>query len=163
MNTIQRCCALALFVLPLAAFAAFGPAPAVAAETALPDSPIKITERHTPVAVEYEGTDSIGARLSTRVKELLNSSSLFTLQEKDVPKFRILLTSVPEFPSRPGVGSAYAVVWVFSSSETTLRHFLARDVAVITADEVNDAAAKIVERTDNIAVRYGYLFPEQGN
>jgi hypothetical protein len=126
----------------------------------LPDAPMRITERHTPVAVEHEGGDSIGSRLSTRVKELLNGSNLFMLQETDKPKFRILLSTVPEFDSRPGVGSAYSVVWVFSLSEATLRHYLAREVGVLTAEEVNDTAARIVERTDSLAIRYGYLFPE---
>jgi len=39
-----------------------------------------------------------------------------------------------------------------------LRHFLQREVGVITADEVSELAAKLVERTDGLAVRYGYLF-----
>ena len=138
-----------------------GPAPAQ--ETSLPDRPARLAERHTPVAVEYEGSDSIGARLSTRIKELLNSSNLFKLEEGDTPKFRILISTVPEFSDRPGVGSAYSITWVFSLSEATLRHYLAREVGVLTADEVNDIAAKIVERTDGMAVRYGYLFPDRGN
>lgn len=136
--------------------------PALAAETKkgedVPDKPTRITERNTPIAVEYEGTDTIGSRLSTRVKEVLNSSNLFTLNEKDMPKIRILIATTPEFPTRPGVGSAYSVVWLFSQSESILRHFLAREVGVLTPDEVNDLAAKIVERTDALAVRYGYLF-----
>lgn len=89
---------------------------------------------------------------------MLNSSNLFSLTEKDTPKIRLLISTVSEFPSRPGLGSAYSVVWVFSQSEATLRHFLMREVGVLTPDEVNDLAAKIVERTDGLAVRYGYLF-----
>jgi hypothetical protein len=145
-----------VFLLGLAA------CPAAAQESSpLPDIPVmRLTERHTPVAVEHEGSDSIGSRLSTRVKELMNGSNLFMLQETDKPKFRILLSTVPEFASRPGVGSAYSVVWVFSLSEATLRHYLAREVGVLTAEEVNETAARIVERTDGLAVRYGYLFPE---
>lgn len=154
MRNVLR--ALALFVvlalLPGAAFAA------AAAPAAVPDKPGKTVERQTPVAVEYEGTDSLGAKLATRIKEVLNSSNLFTLTEKDTPKIRLLISTVPEFPSRPGLGSAYGVVWVFSQSEATLRHFLMREVGVLTPDEVNDLAAKIVERTDGLAVRYGYLF-----
>ncbi|MEG1610817.1 MAG: hypothetical protein RR014_00765 [Bilophila sp.] len=136
--------------------------PAFAADTKktdeVPDKPTRITERNTPIAVEYEGTDSIGSRLSTRVKEILNASNLFALSEKDSPKIRILIATTPEFSTRPGVGSAYSVVWLFSQSESILRHFLAREVGVLTPDEVNDLAAKIVERTDSLAVRYGYLF-----
>ena len=135
--------------------------PAFAADTnaaPIADKPAPMVERHTPVAVEFEGNDSIGSRLATRIKETLNSSNLFSLTEKDTPKIRILISTVPEFKDRPGVGSAYSVVWLFSQSESTLRHFLMREVGVLTPEEVNELAAKIVERTDGIAVRYGYLF-----
>ena len=128
------------------------------ARTSIPDKPARIVERNTPVAVEFEGNDSIGSRLSTRVKEALNSSNLFVLTEKDTPKIRVLIATVPEFQDRPGVGSAYSVIWLFSQSESTLRHFLSREVGVLTPDDVDGLAAKIIERTDGIAVRYGYLF-----
>lgn len=128
---------------------------------ALPDTPMKLNSRNSPVNVEHEGTDSIGARLSTRLKELFNNSNLFALEDKDMPKFRVLISTTSEFSERPGVGSAYAVVWVFSQSEATLRHYLSREVGLITAEQVNDLAAKIVEKTDALAVRYGYLFPDK--
>jgi len=131
-----------------------------APDKVLPDTPQKITERHTPVTVETTGDDSIGARLSTRLKELFNSSNLFRLEEKDTPKFRILLSTMPEFSDRPGVGSAYSVVWVFSLSDGTLRHFLDRQLGLMTADQINETAAQIVEKTDRLAVQYAYLFPE---
>ena len=136
-------------------------APALAAETkqsARPDTPARITERNTPVAVELEGTDSLGARLSMRVKETLNSSNLFVLTEKDTPKVRILISTVPEFETRPGVGSAYSVVWLFRESDSMMGLYLNREVGVLTPEEIDDVAARIVERTDGIAVRYGYLF-----
>lgn len=137
--------------------------PAIAAETpksdtAIPDKPTRITERNTPVAVEFEGNDSIGSRLATRVKETLNSSNLFSLSDKDTPKIRILIATKPEFPSRPGVGSAYSVIWVFSQSENILRHFLTSEVGVLTPDQINELAARLVEETDGLATRYGYLF-----
>ena len=131
-----------------------------AESTALPDNPMHITPRNSPVSVEHEGDDALGARLSTRLKELLNGSSLFQLQEKDTPKFRIQLSSTSEFKDRPSVGSAYSVIWVFSLSDATLRHYLAREVGLLTPDQVDDIAARIVERTDNLAVRYSYLFPK---
>jgi hypothetical protein len=129
-----------------------------AAPASVPDKPAKVLERRTPIAVEHEGTDSLGARLATRVKEAFNGSNLFLLTEKDGPKIRLLLSTVSEFSSRPGLGTAYAAVWVFSQSEATLRHFLLREVGVTTPDEVNELAAKLVESTDRLAVRYGYLF-----
>ena len=131
-----------------------------AESTALPDNPMPITPRNSPVSVEHEGEDALGARLSTRLKELLNGSSLFQLQEQDIPKFRILISSTSEFKDRPSVGSAYSVIWVFSLKENTLRHYLAREVGVLTPDQVDDVAAKLVERTDTLAVRYSYLFPK---
>ena len=96
---------LALLLPALPAVAADAPAEKGAA---VPDKPTRITERNTPVAVEYEGNDSIGSRLATRVKETLNSSNLFSLTDKDAPKIRILIATVPEFKDRPGVGSAYS-------------------------------------------------------
>lgn len=143
---------MAVLSLAVPAFAADN------AKTSIPDRPARVTERSTPVAVEFEGTDSIGSRLSTKIKESFNSSNLFALTEKDTPKIRILVSTVAEFPDRPGVGSAYSVIWLFSQSESTLRHFLNREVGVLTPDEVDGLAARIIERTDGIAVRYGYLF-----
>lgn len=137
------------------------PLTSAAAQTetaAIPNKPAAVAERNTPIAVEFEGTDSIGSRLATTLKERFNASNLFTLTDKDAPKIRVLLATTPEFSTRPEVGSAYCVVWLFSQSEATLRHFLLREVGVLSPGEVNDLAAKIVERTDGLAVRYGYLF-----
>ena len=74
---------LALLLPAVPAFAADAPAKT---DAAIPNKPTRITERNTPVAVEYEGNDSIGSRLATRVKETLNSSNLFSLTDKDTPK-----------------------------------------------------------------------------
>ena len=59
------------------------------------------------------------------------------------------------------MGSVYSVVWVFSLSEATLRHYLDSEVGVLTPEDVDGLAARIVEQTDKMATRYGYLFPEQ--
>jgi hypothetical protein len=155
---------LRVFVLTLAlglSLSLPGAAPAAETVAAVPDKPIKIVERRTPISVEHEGTDSVGARLATRLKESFNSSNLFLLTEQDKPRIRLLLSTVAEFPApRQGLGSAYAAVWVFSRSETTLRHFLQREVGVITPEELSDLVAQLVERTDVLAVRYGYLFSD---
>ena len=131
---------------------------APAETTSIPNKPAAVTERNTPIAVDFEGTDSIGSRLATALKERFNASNLFTLTDKDTPKIRVLLATTPEFSTRPEVGSAYCVVWLFSQSEATLRHFLLREVGVLSPGDVNDLAARIVERTDGLSVRYGYLF-----
>ena len=82
------------------------------------DAPRAVEVHATPVAVDHEGTDTPGTRLTFLLKELCNTSSLFVLTDKDTPKINILISSVPEFPSRPEIGSAYAVVWVYA--ETTI-------------------------------------------
>jgi len=154
---VMICCFVVAFgFAPQTVFAA-EEAKAVPAAT-IDDTPIAIEKRHTPVAVEYEGNDSIGASLSMSVKERFNTSSLFSLSEKDVPKIRLLLATVPEFPSRPGVGSAYSAVWVFSQSESTLRHFLQTELGVLTQNDVQELSAKLIEITDRLAVKYSYLF-----
>lgn len=133
-------------------------AAAPAAGKPAPDSPAKTTTRQTQIAVSHEGVDSVGARLSTRLKELFNASNLFRLNEKDVPKMRIILNTQAEFSERPGVGSVYSIIWVFSQSEGHLGYLLARDIGTLSPEDVDTLAAKIVERTDGIAVKYGYLF-----
>lgn len=155
---------VSLFLTAAALFSPLAGSPALAAQAAdaapkaVADKPAPGVDRAVQVAVEHEGTDSLGARLAFRLKDTFNSSSLFVLSEKDAPKIRVLLSTMPEFPSRPSVGSAYSVVWVFSQSEGTLRHYLAREVGVVTAEGVEDLVAHIAERTDGISVRYGYLF-----
>lgn len=154
MHTFFRACVLVL-ALSLAV-----PAPAAEVQPgkATPDKPAKSAERSTVITVIHEGTDSIGARLSTRLKETLNASNLFQLNEKDMPKLRLLLSTASEFPDRPGVGSVYSVTWVFSQSENNLGYLLARDLGAVSADEVDALTNKLVERTDGLAVKYRYLF-----
>ena len=125
---------------------------------AQPDTPAKAETRSTAVAVIHEGADSIGARLVTRLKEKFNASNLFKLEEKDQPKMRLLLSTMAEFPSRPGAGSIYSITWVFSQSEGHLAYLLAREVGVLTTEEVDALTDSLVERTDGIGVKYGYLF-----
>jgi len=122
------------------------------------DTPAKVDTRNTAVAVVHEGVDSIGARLAMRLKEKFNGSNLFKLEEKDQPKIRLLLNTMEEFPSREGVGSVYSITWAFSQSEGHLAYLLARDVGVLTMEKVDALADSLLERTDGIGVRYGYLF-----
>ena len=122
------------------------------------DKPAVTADRSTAVAVDHEGTDTLGAKMAFQLKGVFNSSSLFTLSEKDGPKIKVLLSTVAEFPSRPNLASAYAVVWVFSQADGTLSFTLARDVGVVTAEDLDALVAKLAERTDGVAVKYGYLF-----
>lgn len=147
-----------LFVCGLFVFTGFThAAETVSAGETVADTPAVVSSRGTAVSVEHEGTDSIGSQLSFELKGLFNRSSLFTLSEKDGPKIRLLLSTTSEFPSRPHIASAYAAVWTFSQGEGTLSFFLAREVGLVGADEVDSLAVRLAEKTDGIAVRYSYL------
>jgi hypothetical protein len=123
-----------------------------------PDTPAKAEARSTAVAVVHEGIDNIGARLSMRLKEKFNGSNLFKLEERDQPKLRLLLNTMEEFPSRPGIGSVYSITWAFSQSEGHLAYLLSREVGVLTMEGVEALVDGLVQRTDGIGVKYGYLF-----
>lgn len=125
------------------------------------DEPVQPVNRTTAISVVADGNDSLGARLSTRLKERFNQSSLFKLnseEEKDSPELRLLLTTEPEFPARPGVGSIYGVCWVFSQGKGYLGYLLAREIGTFTSDEIDGLVDKLVERTDGIAAKYGNLW-----
>lgn len=146
---------VSVFLLPArTSFAATQPQPA----RPVADKPAVAADRSTTVAVEHEGTDTLGAKLAFQLKGTFNSSSLFSLSEKDEPKIKVLLSTAAEFPSRPNLASVYAAVWVFSQADGTLSFTLARDVGLVTADDLDALVARLTERTDGIAVKYGYLF-----
>lgn len=146
----------------------FASAPAFAAQSPVPqagkpveDAPQKSAERNTVVNVQLDGSDSLGARLSTRLKERFNQSSLFRLnadEERDAPELRVLINTAPEFPARPGVGSVYGVCWVFSQGKGYLGYLLAREVGTVNADDLDALVDKLVERTDGIAAKYANLW-----
>ena len=121
---------------------------------AMADEAAKV-ERRTPVVVEFEGSDVLGATLFNRLQDTLNSTNPSAPQRE--AKFRILLTTASEFPSRPGVGSVYAVVWTLALSEGSMEYYLVRDLGVVTPDTVDAVVTRIVSRTDGVAARYGYL------
>lgn len=156
MHTFIRIIALVL------ALCVAAPGLALAAEAtagkAVADKPAKNVERRTTIAVIHEGTDSVGARLSTRLKEAFNASNLFALNDKDAPKVRLLVNTQPEFPGRPAVGSVYSVIWTFSQSDAHLGYLLAREVGTVNGEDVDALVQQLVERTDGIAVKYAYLF-----
>ena len=122
------------------------------------DAPRK-AERRTPVVVEFEGNDSIGVALFSNLQKKINSSNPANPARE--AKFRILLSTASEFPSRPGVGSIYAVVWTLALSEGSMEYYLVRDLGVVTPDTVDEVADRIVSRTDGVAARYGYLDREK--
>lgn len=118
------------------------------------EAPGKV-ERRTPVIVEFEGSDTIGAALFSRLQNELNSTNPANPQRE--AKFRILLSTASEFPSRPGVGSVYSVVWTLALSEGSMEYYLVRDLGVVTPDTVDAVVSRIISRTDGVSARYGYL------
>ncbi len=160
MRTLLRSSLMCL-ALSLTGAVAFGTV-ATAAEApkagqAKVNSPAKLEMRSTQVSVSHEGVDTIGIQLATRLKELFNASNLFQLNEENAPKIRLVLTSKAEFNERPHVGSVYSLLWVFSQSDSHLGYLLAQEVDVLSGEDVDDIATKIVNRTDGISVKYGYL------
>ena len=131
----------------------------VAAGTPVADKPVAVqVDRSTAVMVEHEGTDTLGAKFAFQLKGAFNTSSLFTLTELDAPKLKVFITTAAEFPSRPQIASVYSIAWAFSQAEGTLSFLLAREVGVVSAEEVDFLVARTAERTDGFAAKYAYLF-----
>lgn len=153
--------AIALFIsLPCLA-ATVQPPETPQAGKPVQDAPRVIADRSTLISVIMDGEDSLGARLSTRLKERFNQSSLFRLnpeEDKDTPELRLLLNTAPEFPGRPSIGSVYGVCWVFSQGKGYLGYLLAREVGTVNADDLDALVDKLVERTDGIAAKYSNLW-----
>lgn len=136
------------------------PAPAQAAPAPEPAAKKgdEAAVKKTPVAVEHDDADPVGARLAYRIKELLGRSSLMTPTNKDEKKLVIVLKTKEEFPGRPNLCSIYSVSWLFSSREGALKYFLASEAGIVDASGVDPTAEALLGRTDKLASTYGYLF-----
>lgn len=159
---MQRCNRIALSFIFLSACLLLLAVSAFAEEgqtkRPLKDTPQRVAARATAVSVEHEGDDPAGIRLAFQLKELFNTVSLFKLTDSDSPKINLLISTQPEFASRPEIGSAYAVVWVFAESKGNLQYYLGRQVGVVSDATAVNVARQLAERTDGIAVKYNYLF-----
>ena len=155
---MKKIATLALCVLMLALTAPVIQAATPQAGAPKADKPAKVDARSTPVWVELEGTDSIGARLGMRLKEAFNGSNLLSLTDKDMPKMRLLVSTQSEFPGRPGVGSVYSICWTFTQGEGYLGYLLAREVGTLTYEEIDALVNRLVERTDGLSVKYSNLW-----
>lgn len=145
------------FAMPTITFSATAPQAGKPVE----DAPRVTPDRTTIISVHLDGTDSLGSRLATKLKERFNQSSLFRLnsdEERDEPELRLLLNTAPEFPSRPGVGSVYGVCWIFSQGKGYLGYLLAREIGTVNSDDMDALVDKLVERTDGIAAKYSNLW-----
>jgi hypothetical protein len=108
--------------------------------------------------VEHDGEDELGARLALRLKDVLNTSSLFEVSDRDEKKLKVMLTTMQEFEGRPNSSSFYSLVWVYSESEATLKYFLDDDTGLVHATELDTTAEAIAAATEKVGARYSYLF-----
>lgn len=122
------------------------------------DTPAPVTSRTTPIFIGQAGADNLGSMLAFELKSACNTSSLFKMTGEDVPKITVMITTMSEFADRPAIGSVYSIVWVFSENANNLKYFLAQDTGIVTADNVTMLATSIANKTDQIALQYGYLF-----
>jgi hypothetical protein len=159
-----------MLLMILVLLVAWLPAPAQAEQDAnatlaapkidLPDNPEppKQERGKIPVTVELRGDDNVGGRLAYHLKELFEKSGLFDLSAKDERKIKVMLRTVEEFPGRPNMSSAYAVVFVYSETEGTLKYLLAHDVGFVHTSSVKEDAETLVGKTHEVYSRYSYLF-----
>ena len=136
-----------------AALAALALSLAFSAPAMADGTPVK--ERRTPVLVEFEGVDVIGATLSAKLREELGKANPANPEREAV--FRLMLSSASEFDTRPSAGSVYAVVWSFSPSGGSMEYYLARDMGVVTPDNMDNVIRRLIQRTEGVSARYGYL------
>ncbi len=170
MHQLSRaaCLVLAVLILAVAPALAQGPAkpappqgaPALAPTEAAPapKEADKPASRKTPVAIEHDDNDPLGARLAYRLKELLGRSSLMQPTNKDEKKLVVVIKTKEEFPGRPALSSIYSVSWLFSSREGALRYFLTSEAGIVDATGIDQTAETLMSRTDKLAGTYGYLF-----
>ena len=168
----HACRAVLLALSLLALFAAVAPAqgpgqeakPKSAQPEAAPAAPeatpkkVEAAARRTPVAIDHDDADPVGARLAYRLKELLGRSSLMAPTNKDEKKLVLVIKTKEEFPGRPNLCSIYSVSWLFSSREGSLKYFLASEAGIVDASSVDQTAEALLGRTDKLAATYGYLF-----
>lgn len=157
-HTLEKILARTFLFLLLAGFASESMAAPATAPAAVPNSPAKVDARVTAVDVQSEGTDSIGARLSTALKEKFNTSSLFRLGSDNEPKLVLLVRTNPEFPTRPQVGSVYSIIWAYSQKANYLPMLLGHEVGTVSMEDIDALVARVVEKTDGLSVKYGYLW-----
>lgn len=114
--------------------------------------------RKTPVAIEHDDNDTVGARLAYRLKELLGRSSLMQPTNKDEKKIVLVLKTKEEFPGRSGLSSIYSISWLFSSKEGALKYFLTSEAGIVDSADIDQTAEMLLGKTDKLANTYAYLF-----
>ena len=135
------------------------PTPQTATPPAQPaGKPQENPAKPTPVVIEHDDADPVGARLAYHIKELLGRSSLMRLTNKDEKKLVLVLKTKEEFPGRPNLCSIYSASWLFSSREGALKYFLTAEAGIVDASGIDQTAETLLAQTDKLATTYGYLF-----
>ncbi|SDB57802.1 hypothetical protein SAMN05660653_02902 [Desulfonatronum thiosulfatophilum] len=116
-----------------------------------------IPDTGIPVLVEHVGNDPVGMRLALHLKETFQKSSLFRLAGGEEKHLNLRLITRPQFPERPFLGSAYAVVWRYVESGDVLAYYLSDRLGFVDADVVAQEAEVLVAETDKVASRFRYL------
>lgn len=163
MQTFLRAVSLALALTIAAALPALAqtktPAPQAAAPADAGNAKSdNAAGKKTPIAIEHDDNDTVGARLAYRLKELLGRSSLMQPTNKDEKKIVIILKTKEEFPGRSGLSSIYSISWLFSSKEGALKYFLTSEAGIVDNADIDQIAETILGKTDKLASTYGYLF-----
>lgn len=111
-----------------------------------------------PLSVEHAGNDTLGAKLAVQLKEAFNTGTLLALNDNDVPKLQMLVSTSPEFSSRPAAGSVYSVIWVYSERSNVLGNYLAHECGILTPEDLDGLAARLVSRTAGLTAKHAYIF-----
>lgn len=155
-------CLVALTVCLGSASAQNAPTAAAPQSTPPADTPQKstpdATAKKAAITVEHDDADPLGARLAYHLKELLGRSSLMRLSTADEKKIVITLKTKEEFPGRPNLCSIYAVTWLFSAKEGSLKYYLTSEAGIVDASSLDQTAETILDKTNKLATTYGYLF-----
>ena len=69
-----------------------------------------------------------------------------------------MLKTKEEFPGRPNLCSIYAVSWLFSAKEGSLKYFLTSEAGIVDSAGLDQTAETLIGKTGKLAATYGYLF-----
>ncbi len=128
------------------------------AKPAVPAVEQKVEPEGVPVLIEHVGNDEIGGTLALKLKENFRKSILFKLADKSGKAVRVKVISRSEFSERPEIGSVYTVVWTFAESQEVVPFYLSEELGLVSARNIESAAAALMNRTDKVAEEYKYLF-----
>mgnify|MGYP006294564781 CR=1 FL=1 len=117
-------------------------------------------EKKYPVMVIHKDTDDLGRRLTFNLREVFNKSSIFRLSGYNEQKIQVILSTRQEFEGRPNISSIYTIIWLFSSGEGMLNHYLDSETGFIDFRTVEDLAETLAAKTDEVVSQYVYLFEQ---